>query len=178
MTTDSQDYQDFLEGGKGEALVEAPTPILKDLVGSRRALCLHYGLASVLGYLASLMICAQCSVGFTALSWKTAAMLHDIPDPWCPLVCGMVFGIFPFLCSSLWISRFQHRYLLFRMTWVPIVVPLLANLVMTLFGPIHDLSWQFLWFAAAAGTPYLAEMAFRFGLRQRPFREGESGVLP
>ncbi|RYZ58389.1 MAG: hypothetical protein EOP07_07195 [Proteobacteria bacterium] len=169
MSDIKDDFHSFLDLNGDEQKIEAPKPILRDLVGSRLRLICSYTLSSVLGYVVSLMLCAQCSLGLTTLAWKTSAVLHDIPDPYCPLVCGAIFGIFPFLFSSLWMSRFQHRFLLWKMIWLPLVLPLIANLLLSLTGPLHGLEWHLLWFLAAAGTPYIAEAIVVLLLRQKTY---------
>lgn len=158
------------------AALEPPRRIARDLVSSQARLILSYSLAGTLGYLSSLLICAQCSIGFTPLSWQTMALLHKIPDPWCPLVCGAIFGIFPFLFSLLFLNRFQHRYLLYRLPWVPIGLPLIGSSVLTLFGSVHDLQWHLLWFAAALSTPYLGELFLGLFLRQKRASSSEGAL--
>lgn len=164
---DFKNFLEFDEDGKG---IETPKPILKDLVGSKLRLISHYSLASILGYVASLMLCAQCSLGLTDFAWKTSALLHDIPDPYCPLVCGAVFGIFPFVFSSLWMTRFQHRFLFHKMIWLPLSLPIAANILLSLTGPSHGLEWHALWFIAAAGTPYISEGIVVLLLKQKTYQ--------
>jgi hypothetical protein len=164
------DFKNFLNLNDDEPNLQPPEPILKDLVASKIRLICSYSLLSVLGYVASLMLCAQCSLGLTAFAWKTSALLHNIPDPYCPLVCGAVFGIFPFVFSSLGLTRFQHRFLLSKVIWLPLVLPIIANVLLSLSGPSHGLQWHILWFLSAAGTPYIAEAIVVLFLRQKIYR--------
>lgn len=164
-----QDFELFKSADSSDpsTALRPPEAVLNELVRSKPRLILTYTLAGVLGYLSSLLVCAQCSIGFTALSWKTMHLLHQVPDPWCPLICGAIYGIFPFLASLLVLNRFQHRYLLFKMPWVPLLLPVLGSGALILSGPVHDFQWHLIWFAAALSTPYLAELTLGFALRQR-----------
>lgn len=150
--------------------LEAPAAIVGDLVSSKFKLIMTYMGASALGYCASLLICAQCSIGFSSLSWQTMHLIHKIPDPWCAMVCGAIYGIFPFLASMIFLNRFQHRFLLFRLPWVPISVPLLGNIALTLTGAVHDLSWHVIWFISALSIPYLCEFLTGLSLKQKQLR--------
>lgn len=150
-----------------EAPTSAPPSIVKDLVVSKPRLAAIYAVASIVGYFFTLAVCAQCSVGLSPLAWKTASLFHAIPDPWCAIVCGAVFGVAPFIVSSSVLTRFQHRYLLFRMTWVPVLVPIVGSLLMTAAGSEHDWAWQSSWILSAIFTPYLLEAAAGARLKQQ-----------
>lgn len=143
-----------------------PDAIVKELVASKPRLGLVYLFGSVAGYFLTLLICAQCSIGLSPLAWKTASLFRSIPDPWCPLICGALFGIAPFLASAILLTRFQHRYLLFKMTWVPLLVPIAASALMTIAETPHSWEWQGLWIIAAVLTPYLFEVGSGLMLRQ------------
>lgn len=172
-TDDKQMKDDFelFERACGGVLPTLATARLEaDLVASPRRLAMTYVASAILGYLASLAICAQCSIGLSPMAWKTAALLHTIPDPWCALVCGMLFGIAPFIAAAMILSRFQHRYLIYQMWWLPVAVPLVGSIVMTLLGSKRELSWHALWIGAAIATPYLAEAVMGWLLRQRRWK--------
>lgn len=141
-----------------------------DLVASPPRLGATYASGAAIGYLVSLAICAQSSIGLSPLAWKTAATLHAIPDPWCAMVCGMAFGIAPSLAALLLLSRFQHRYLIQRMWWLLVLVPILGSLVMAALSGERDLGWHLIWMAAAIVTPYLCEVLAGWLLRQRRWR--------
>lgn len=152
-----------------EKQARAPISIVNDLVVSKSRLGVVYGIGSVAGYLLTLAICAQRSIGLSPLAYETIKLFHGIPDPWCAMICGAIFGIAPFVASMSLLNRFQHRYLLFRMTWVPVLVPLLASLLMTVVGPEHDWEWHGYWIASAIGTPYLLEVFVGSLLRQQTY---------
>lgn len=144
----------------------APLAVIKDLVVSRRKLGLVYAFGSIVGYFVTLVLCAQCSIGLSPLAWKMAGLFQAMPARWCAVICGSIFGIAPFIASVVLLSRFQHRYLLFRMTWVPILVPVLASGIMTVVGSTHTMAWHGLWILAAIATPYLLESIAAAALRQ------------
>lgn len=147
-----------------------PDSIVKDLVISRTRLGMVYFLGSIAGYLLTLVVCAQCSIGLSPLAWKMAGLIQSMPDPWCAIICGSIFGIAPFVASLVLLTRFQHRYLLFRMTWIPLVIPAMACAILTIFGASHDWSWHGYWMLAAILTPYLLEMSAGTMLRQTQWR--------
>lgn len=161
-------------GNSPDHSLPLPRSIEKDLVVSRTRLCVIYFLGSVLGYMASLAICAQYGVGFSALSWKLAEYIHSIPDPWCPILCGFVFGISPTLVSVVYFSRFQHRFLIFRMGWLPASVPVLGTLTLVLLGDSRSWEWRGIWFLSAMATPYLIEVGSALILRQRQWTKTSS----
>jgi hypothetical protein len=167
MKPDPSEWQKFLES---EAPLEAtpalPGIIEKDLVHSRGKLSLTYVAGAVLGYVISLMICAQCSVGLSPLAWKMNSWLHTMPDPWCPILCGFIFGFSPTLVSFLYLSRFQHRFLIFRMGWLPALVPIISSTLLLLTDDPHGWAWRSIWLLAAILTPYMLELSAALILRQ------------
>lgn len=166
----NKEFALFLESSPDDRPTESPPEIVKDLVGSRIRLAFIYSIGSLLAYAFSLLLCAQCSIGLSPLAWKTSSYIHVMPDPWCALLCGAIFGIFPFLAALIFLTRFQHRYLLFRMPWLPLLLPLIASLAMTRMGMEHDLKWYAIWLFAALGTPYALEGIFGWLTRQKRFR--------
>lgn len=172
MNLNKPDQQNLLEflsdaGDPFASPSRVPPFIEKELVVSRKRLFFVYFLGSILGYTLSLAICAQYGLGLSSLSWKLAQYLHSIPDPWCPIVCGVVFGISPTLVSTLYLSRFQHRFLIFRMGWLPALVPVLGTVTLLLFGDSRSWEWRCIWLASAVATPYVIELASAVYLRQR-----------
>ncbi len=165
---DIEDLNEFLsEENQRETMHSPPSVIANDLVTSRFKLAVVYIVGAIIGYLASLAICAQCGVGLSPFSWKIAQFIHSIPDPWCPMLCGVVFGISPTLVSSLYMSRFQHRFLIFQIVWLPAVVPILGTIILLATGDSHSWEWRSIWFGAAVLTPYLVELVFAVMLKQR-----------
>lgn len=142
------------------------------LVRSRKRFFLAYAFFSVLGYLFSLSLCSQNSIALTAFSLDTAAFLHRLPDPWCPIVCGFFFTLVPALCLLLFLDRFQIRRLVREFWWLPILTALFTCVLM-IFLPgtfqhegMHshhegvrqtqgDALWLFWWTVAAISIPAL-----------------------
>lgn len=145
--------------------------IERDLVTSPTRLGLTYAAGSLAGYFASLAICAQCSVGLTPVAWHTASILHQIPDPWCPFVCGAIFGIAPVIGTLLFFNRFQHRYLLYRMWWLVVALPIIVSVSFAFAANPHDLEWNLSWLVTAIAVPYLFEVGTGFLLRQSRWKE-------
>lgn len=143
-----------------------PDTLEKDLVASRFKLSVTYIAGASLGYILSLVFCAQCSIGLSPLAWKMNSLLHAMPDPWCPILCGFVFGFSPTLVSFLYLSRFQHRFLIFRMGWLPALVPIVSSALLLLSDDPHDWVWRSIWLLAAVLTPYILELIAAVILRQ------------
>jgi hypothetical protein len=171
MTMNPADLEQFL---KSEAPVDAAAPvpdvIEKDLVASRAKLSGTYVAGAALGYGISLTICAQCSIGLSPLAWKMNSFLHTMPDPWCAILCGFIFGFSPTLVSFFYLSRFQHRFLIFRMGWLPALVPLIASALLLLSGDPHGWIWRLTWLLAAILTPYTMELFAAWLLKQPRFK--------
>lgn len=157
----------------------------KELVGSPPKLMASYLLLSVAGYLLSLAICAQNSLGLTHLSHTVAHTLHSIPGVLCPIACGFVFTGVPFLFSAVFLNRFKQRYMLFKLWWFLAAVPLVTTLVM-LYLPARlrhnsvenldaasmfftDIAWISIWAASAILTPYLLEGLVYLKIRQKKY---------
>lgn len=167
MEPNPSDLMEFMQSKAPAGSTEAlPSAIEKDLVASRSRLLVTYVLGATLGYLVSLMICAQCSIGLSPLAWKTNMLLHTMPDPWCPILCGFIFGFSPTLVSFLYMSRFQHRFLIFRMGWLPALVPIVSSALLLMSGDPHGWVWRSIWMLTAILTPYGFELAAAFVLRQ------------
>lgn len=164
--------------------------IEKDLVRSpAQMMSLYLGL-SLVGYALSLLICAQNTLGLSKFSHIISAGLHRLPDPWCPIVCGAVFTGIPFLLSCLFLTRFQHRYLIFRLWWFLAAIPLVTTGVMVFLphGMQHaklqqalqpvasrpdllsDSAWISLWTASAILFPYLLELVVYLYVRPKRYR--------
>lgn len=167
MKPDPTEWQKFLQTeAPMDAATHVPGRIEKDLVASRLNLSLTYIGGAALGYLISLMICAQCSIGLSPLAWKLNSLIHTMPDPWCPMLCGFIFGFSPTLVSFLYLSRFQHRFLIFRMGWLPALVPLISSALMLLSDDPHGWVWRGIWLLTAILTPYMIELGAAFVLKQ------------
>ena len=165
------DYSTFLKQKASMTAPHSPPKrVIRDLVQSKFKLASVYIGGTVLGYLTTLAVCAQCSIGLTPLAWQTAAMMQDLNETACALVCGTIFGVGPFLASNIVLSRFEHRFLLFKMTWLVCLVPVIASLMMTIVGTPHSWTWHGLWASAAIFTPYLLEAIAFLWLRQSPWR--------
>ncbi len=178
MKPDPAEWQKFLQS---EAPIEASAPvpdlIEKDLVASRAKLSMTYVGGAALGYVISLMICAQCSVGLSPLAWKINSLIHTMPDPWCPILCGFIFGFSPTIVSLLYLSRFQHRFLIFRMGWLPALVPLIGSALLLLSDDPHGWGWRSIWLLSAILTPYIIEIVAAFVLKQSRWKP-EASRLP
>jgi hypothetical protein len=156
-----------------------------ELVRSRKRFFLAYCFLSLLGYSFSLSLCSQNSVALTAFSLDTAAFLHRLPDPWCPIVCGFFFTLVPVLCLLVFLDRFQMRRLVHEYWWLPVLTALLTCVLMTVLpgalqhegmhahheGVRHtqdDALWLFWWTLAAISMPALAALV----LQRRFIAEG------
>jgi hypothetical protein len=167
MKPDPSDWQKFLETEAPlDTPAKVPDALEKDLVTSRAQLSFTYIGGAALGYVISLMICAQCSVGLSSLAWKVNSLIHTMPDPWCPILCGFIFGFSPTLVSFLYLSRFQHRFLIFRMGWLPALVPIIGGALMLLADVPHGWVWRSIWLVTAILTPYVFELIAAFVLKQ------------
>ena len=147
--------------------------IVRDLVQSRGRLIGTYILGSFLGYLLSLLFCEQCEIGFSELSHTAAHHLHSIPDPWCAFVCGSLYGLSPALLILGAFSRFQFRYILFKMPLLVVMVPITGSFLITFFGEAKSTLWQWQWLGAALLVPYVFFFLSALRLRQRRVRKPE-----
>ncbi len=141
----SKELQAFLEWkpmagdstSKASSVLQRSTQlrrVVKDLAPNRKRIIASYLGFHALGYGLSLTFCAQFGVGFISISHSIADVMHRIPWPWCPLICGFLYTIPPLLLSRLLLSRFQQRYLFTRVAWLPISTPLAACLLLLVFG--------------------------------------------
>jgi MFS family permease len=89
-----------------------------------------------------------------------------MPDPWSPILCGFIFGFSPTLVSFLYLSRFQHRFLIFRMSWLPALVPIISSVLLLLSDDPHGWTWRAIWLLTAVLTPYTLELMAAAFLRQ------------
>ena len=170
---DAQAQSPLLRSSNGaeDALIKR---VRRDLVVSPWHVGTAYVAASAAGYLCSLALCAQNSVGILPFSHSVAARMHIIPWPWCPVVCGAIFSLVPTLLAGLFFSRYQRRYLLRRLWWLIALLPIVASGMVIALGQkdpaqwIHgavagDFSpslWMILWTAGALATPWILEGAF------------------
>lgn len=167
MEPNPADLKQFLQSESPvDVNARLPETLEKDLVASRFKLSVTYVAGAILGYVFSLVICAQCSIGLSPLAWKTNSLLHMMPDPWCPILCGFIFGFSPTLVSFLYLSRFQHRFLIFRMGWLPALVPIISSALLLLSDDPHGWTWRGIWLLAAVLTPYTLELMAAALLRQ------------
>ncbi|MEN9528699.1 MAG: hypothetical protein RI932_572 [Pseudomonadota bacterium] len=141
-----------------------------ELLHSRKRFFAAYAILSVVGYLFSLSLCSQNSIALTTFSLDTAALLHRLPDPLCPIVCGLFFTLVPALCLLVFLDRFQMRRLVRELWWLPVLTALLTCLLMVFLpgafqhqgmhvhheGVRHtqgDALWLFWWTLAAISIP-------------------------
>ncbi len=181
VVSDQNDFNEFLSMESGKAGVSTEiqfrlendsklkTIIRNDLVRSPKQLATVYLLFSCIGYFVSLFICAQNSVGFGALSHSVAMHIHGMPDPWCSIFCGSLFTGIPFAISALFLSRFQHRYLIFKMWWFFIAVPVVATLFMLVLpnSSHHNANWLLHWAMSALFMPYILEFFVYLAVRPK-----------
>lgn len=184
------ELQEFLNvAGKDEIKV---TPQLratsrrieKDLVKSNSQIAAYYLMVSLFGYLVSLTVCAQNALGISDFSQRVAMSMCALSQPWCWIACGAIFTGTPFVASLFILNRFQQRYLLFKMWWLVVAVPVAASILMAVVpthlrkqGLISDdaPAMMFLstpesvayWLLAAVLTPYVLEILLYLVLRQR-----------
>ena len=174
-------YADFLVASQSKAPQGAEpdlSAIRKELVPSPFRLGFWYLAFSFAGYLTSLLVCAQNSWGLSGFAHQVADAIHKLPDPWCPMVCGAVFTGVPFLLSAVLLTRFQHRYLIFKMWWFFAAIPIVGTVTM-IFLPqslqhhkmahhmsmmtsrpdsLTETSWIAVWALTAILFPYLLEL--------------------
>lgn len=113
-----------------EKLSTMERKIRSELLLSRKRFFVTYVVASVAGYFFSLSLCSQNSIAITAFSLDTAALLHSLPDPWCPLVCGWFFSLLPVCCLFVFLDRFQVRRMLQDFWLLPAVTAFLSCALM------------------------------------------------
>ncbi|NBO39303.1 hypothetical protein EBU99_12055 [bacterium] len=146
--------------------------ITNELNDSRKRFFASYCIFSIVGYFCSLSLCSQNSVALTSFSVSFAALLHQLPDPLCPIVCGFVFAILPVGCLFLFLDRFQRRHLTVRFWWLPVATTIASCLLMSIVPEslrhegMHtshmalrqthgDLIWLFWWTLSAVSIPLI-----------------------
>ena len=192
INADHERFKEFLDSdaepaGFNPVSLKSIAKIRSELVRSRVQLAFLYCGFSTVGYLASLFICAQNSLGLSGLSYAVAEHMHKVPDPWCPILCGAVFTGIPFLLSTLFLNRFQHRYLIRKMWWFFAAVPILGTAVMMLLPhklqharlsehmdmlnnrshSLTNVQWMIIWALSAILVPYLLESVVYLFLKPR-----------
>lgn len=156
----------------GERMQKTESRISAELNRSRKSFFLSFALLSVLGYFSSLSVCSQYSFGLTGFSQSVAAALHKLPDPLCPIVCGIVFSIVPVIFLFVFLDRFQRRRLIVRYWWLPVLSTLASCLLMYYLpqnlqhegmhhgqvgvrGAHGDIGWLIWWTLSAVAIPFL-----------------------
>lgn len=152
----------------------------------KRFFAAFFGL-SIVGYFVSLSVCSQYSVGLTRFSVSVATLLHQLPDPLCPVVCGVVFSAVPAVFLFVFLDRFQRRRMIVQYFWLPVVLTIVSCLIMYFLpqrfqheGMLHsehsglrniadDLSWLSWWMVSAVSVPLL--FAWLAKLRTGPSRQ-------
>jgi hypothetical protein len=154
----------------GEKLMRVSDEISAELRRSRRRFFFVYVFFSLAGYVASLSLCSQNAFMLRVFPIDFAVYLHTLPDPWCPVTCGLFFSALPILFLVLFLDRFQLRRVARELWWLPIATVLLACLIMTILpetlqheGMSHvqghlrdtrgDVVWMLWWTLAAIINP-------------------------
>ncbi|MFZ9518970.1 MAG: hypothetical protein ACO3A4_00680 [Silvanigrellaceae bacterium] len=163
-------------------LAKTRLSISSELEASRRKFLVSYLLFSALGYFLSLSLCSQNSIALTKFSINVAAILHQLPDPLCPIVCGVFFSFLPMVSVFLFLDRFQLRRMVVAYWWLPALTTFLSCLVMSLLPEslqhdgMHmnhsgmrdtrsDVVWLIWWTIAAVAIPALIAVFAKSRLR-------------
>jgi hypothetical protein len=181
----SQSLDDFsalsgeMPAEEAQDLMRIGQKISGELRRSRRRFLFMYALFSLIGYLASLSLCSQNSFMIRVFPLDIAVFLHQLPDPWCPLTCGLFFSALPISFLVFFLDRFQLRRTLRELWWLPIVTVVFACGLMTVLpesfqheGMTHashnelrdtrgDLAWLVWWSLAAVANPVFVIFADR-----------------
>ncbi|MEY4066533.1 MAG: hypothetical protein RIR26_2741 [Pseudomonadota bacterium] len=181
--TSLPEYQMFLEAADDGAFHSTRTShvaerISRDLVSSPRSIGIKYTILVIVGFFLSLLICAQGNIGLGAVSFKIfEEVMSFIPPKFCGIVCGTIFSGVPFFFSLIVLNRFEQRYLLFRMWWLVLLLPILGAVCMQFYGNVmrdaDDFMWGWAssWTIAAVMTPYVFEtVLYVFALKQRTLK--------
>lgn len=180
ISTFSQ-LSDKLPDAAERSMKDVERRISGELSRSRERFFALYIVLSVVGYIFSLSLCSQNSVALTKFSLDTAAILHKLPDPWCPMVCGWFFSLLPVASLFVFLDRFQVRRLLRELWWLPAATALVSCLLMTFLpgafrhegmhpsyeGIRHtrgDFVWMAWWIIAAVSIPALVALVGRWRL--------------
>ena len=181
------EYEEFLNYSENVEISSEKTDAIyqkfsRDLVKSPFEMGLKYLGLSIVGYVVSLSICAQNSLGVSSWSHHVAEILHQLPLVPCAILCGVVFTGTPFFLSFFLLNRFQQRYLLFRMWWLIAAIPLFATFLLLIlpvklryFGATQvddhlfsgDWKWVALWTASSIATPYVLEIFVYLSVRRK-----------
>lgn len=147
----------------------------RDLVGSKRRFAAYYVLVIAFGYFLSLSVCGQHNLGFFVLSRLVADWIATLHWSLCAVTCGALFTGIPFLASSVFLSRFQQRYLLFRLWTLVFGLPIFATGLLlvarthfagghqagmaagAVAGQMNSPAWFALWISSAILTPFVLE---------------------
>lgn len=168
--------------GAGAKLMRVGDEISIELRRSRRRFLFVYVLLSLAGYVASLSLCSQNAIMLRVFPIDVAVYLHTLPDPWCPVTCGLFFSALPVLFLILFLDRFQLRRVARQLWWLPIATVLFACLTMSLLpealqhegmGHVHghlrdtrgDVVWMFWWTLAAISNPVIFIICDRIFVR-------------
>ena len=170
-----KDFQGFFmlqESLPPPELAAVSKKITEQLVSSPFRLTLQYIVFSVIGYAITLAICSQGGVGLSFISHKNSIVLMQfLPNPWCSILCGSIFSGVPFILAILLLNRFQRRFLLFRMFWLPLLLSVVGCFMLIFIA--QDMSnFEFRnidvsWTLSALITPYLGEAILGLVLGQR-----------
>jgi hypothetical protein len=169
-------------------LKQTERKISAELVRSDRLFFVAFFVLTIVGYFCSLLVCSQYSVAFTTLSVNVASVLHQLPDPWCPIVCGIVFSILPTAGLFVFLDRFQRRRLVIRFWWLPVLTTFASCLLMSQLpasmqhqgmhsshhGLRHlhgDLAWLAWWMISAISIPLI----FSVTAKLRAYRSKTQG---
>jgi hypothetical protein len=167
----------------GQKLMGVGQKISGELRRSRRRFLSVYVIFSLFGYFASLSLCSQNAFMFRVFPVDIAVVLHKLPDPWCPITCGLFFSALPILFLVLFLDRFQLRRVLRELWWLPVATVVFACGLMTVLpenlqheGMTHafheglrntrgDMKWLVWWTLAAVANPLFLILADRLVLR-------------
>lgn len=163
-------------------LNETKRKIKSSLVESPAKLFRVYVLSSFFGYLASLTVCEQNTVGVGKFAENISAAMCGLGMPWCWLACGTLFSAFPIAATHVFLTKFEQRYLYRHMWYLVLLTPFVASLLMLLlprlFGAQDSpgtmemmmlrspeaIAW---WICGAIVTPYVIEYVVARALRQK-----------
>jgi hypothetical protein len=181
-----------LPDGVRVELQQTEKKISADLLRSNKFFFAAFFSLTILGYFCSLSVCSQYSVAFTTLSVNVASILHQLPDPWCPIVCGIVFSILPTAGLFLFLDRFQRRRLVIRFWWLPVLTTFASCVLMSQLpvslqhqgmhsshhGLRHlhgDFEWLAWWMISAISIPVIFSLTAKFRASHSSQQNAENG---
>ncbi len=152
--------------------------ISKKLVDSKIKLALLYLLFSLIGYFISLKFCPHWFIGMDQLLFNVLSFFKTSCN--CSvysIICGAVFTGVPFFLSLLFLNPFKRRFLLLKMSWLVILIPLIPialpflltyyfNFKSNMFMQ-NDIINPFIWSLSAILTPYVLYLLSYILLRQK-----------